>query len=240
MRLIRILLLVAAVFGICGLEASARGHRPYKPFKFPKIDHINVPPPAVENEKPLEWHTDFEKAAELADEENRPLMLLFTTEKAVESDPRCRFAGDALRKSARAVEVVPVKILPPPTTDTEELSREEAEEARKKDAEAWEAYRALVKRYKVEALPSLVFCASDEEKLLALRTPADSQILKELWRLGGLVEDYEKDRDERAAPDGGDVPQEPVKGDAEPDADAEPEAAGGGKDAPPPDDVDDF
>jgi hypothetical protein len=141
---------------------------------------------------PLDWMKDFDAAAKLAAEEKRPLMVLFSNENAERTVDSCRFANRPTRQAARGSGVVPVKLLAPqPVANPELLS---AEEAKKRGAEfekAKEKFEALLKRYSVTKVPTLLMAAPDCDKIEALVAPSDDAVCSSLAKLPDSVKEHE-------------------------------------------------
>lgn len=140
---------------------------------------------------PLDWMTDFDAAAKLAADEKRPLMVLFTNENAERTAPSCHFATKPTRQAVRDCKAVPVKLLPPQPLINPELLG--AEEVKKRNAEfekARERFEALVKRFAVSKVPSLMLAAPDADKLEMMVAPSDDDVCDRLAKLPDAVREH--------------------------------------------------
>jgi hypothetical protein len=137
---------------------------------------------------PLEWMKDFDAAAKLATDEKRPLMVLFSNENAERTVDSCHFATRTTRQAARGASVVPVKLLAPqPVTNPELLSPEEAKRRGAEFEKAKEKFEALIKRYSIAKVPTLLLAAPDSEKIEILVAPSDDEVCSGLARLPDAV-----------------------------------------------------
>jgi hypothetical protein len=147
---------------------------------------------AGDGEKPVKWLTDFDEAAEIAEERKRPMLLLFTTRALMDRSRSCTFAANRLRRRVRESKVVPVRLLPPVMLETKGLPPDEVKKRKELYAKAKKRYAELVKQYAINRGPSLLFCAADTKNLSTLLVPNDDQIENGFDRLYELVAAYEK------------------------------------------------
>jgi hypothetical protein len=150
-------------------------------------------------EEPLKWLTDYENACALAGREKRPLMMLFTSEEISRTSPRCRFSGDPVRRTVRKCGVVPLKVLPPKYPEVKNLSEEEAATRRKEYAESHKRYLTLTGKFRVHRGPALVFAAPDGTVLLRHVVPADSQIIASCWKARKILDEHQRQGEEKGA-----------------------------------------
>jgi hypothetical protein len=183
---------------------------------------------AGDGEEPVKWMTNLDEAAKLAVDEDRPMLILFTTRDLEAANGSCRFAPNSLRRAVRETGLVPVKVMPPVELTTANLSPEETEKRVRQYKEAYDRYLELLRDYGARKGPCLVFTAPDKAKLNLLEAPSDDEIAVAIGRLDDMLDAYA-----RLAGDGaGKAPAVDGKGSkaAGPDPGAEKPAAGG----PPP------
>jgi hypothetical protein len=167
-------------------------------------------------EKPIDWMTDFAAAVDLAGKEDRPLMVLFTTEQLARTSRSCTFQDDSMRRAVHSAKPVPVKILPPVQLDLRGVPKAEADARRRLFEKSRKQYAELIKKYRINTGPCLIFAAPDRSALNTLITPPDSKIKDTLARLPDLMNAYNKaaGKDPKAAgkqPDPAAKPADPPK-----------------------------
>ncbi len=199
---LRTLVLAILTVAVLGAQAQARGvRRPRRKWadrvrkairkeveRNPELTGMR----ASDAEKPLDWLTDFDQAAELAGREKRPLMVLFTSEELARTSTSCRFKANSVRRAARGAKVVPVRLLPPVMLSSRGVPKEEAAKRRELHAKAQKRYREVVRKYGISTGPCLVLAASDAARLNAQVAPTNDQIRAALARLGEMIEAHEK------------------------------------------------
>ncbi len=207
--------LIFSGLAVCLLGTVAEAGRPSRRSKWPKLrDAIRRElddgggAPA---EKPIEWMADFDAAAELADKEDRALMVLFTTQKLARTSTSCTFDDDSMRRAVHKAKPVPVKILPPVQLDLRGLAKSEADARRRLYEKSRKQYAELIRKYRINTGPCLIFAAPDKSALNTLVTPPDTKIKETLGRLPELLDAFNK-----AAGKG------PKAGDKQPDQAAKP------------------
>jgi hypothetical protein len=240
--------MIIAAVGVCFLSAGAQAarrprRRPFKNWRDRvkrEIDRARASgdrKPTVADmkagghgEKPVEWLTDFDEAAKMAAEQDRPMMVLFTTRQLMEKSRSCSFAANRVRRRVRESKVLPVRLLPPVKLSTKGIPKDEAKKREELYAKSRKRYMDLVKKYGINRGPCLVFCASDAKNLSSMLVPNDDQIEAGFDRLYDLVEAYKKTQPKKAgdakggdAPKGKDAPAKGKGGDAKKGGDQPPE-----------------
>lgn len=194
---LKTLILAALAVSVLGAQAHARGgRRPRRKWRNRVRREIEkssiLDAKSSDPQKPLDWLTDFDKAAELAGREKRPLMIVFTSEDLTRTSTSCRFKANNLRRAARKTNVVPLKLMPPVVLDTKGLPKEEAAKRRELYAKARKRYREIIRQFRISTGPCLVMTAPDAKSLSHQVTPTDAQIRTTLDRLGEMLEAHEK------------------------------------------------
>ena len=228
----RYLTVLASAFVAAGLMTSS-AHARGAGHKAPR-ETVVVNAPAVDPQPPVEWMTDFDEACKVAAKDQRPLLILFTTQDMERTSQSCRFAGDAVRKDVREAKVVPVKLMPPTVLDLTGLRPEELKQRQEAMKDANKKFDELAKRYGVTTVPSVVYAAPDAVKLTVQAAPAEADISAILDQLPGMVKVHMTAAAKEVKP------PEPVVVKNDPGKAPEPKAPEPKKPEPPKDNKDDF
>ncbi len=194
---LKTLILAALAVSVLGAQAHARGkRRPRRKWRDRVRKEVNkgtiLDMKSRDPQKPLDWLTDFDRAAEIAGREKRPLLIVFTSEELARTSTSCRFKANNLRRAARKAKVVPLKLMPPVMLDTKGIPKKEAAKRRELYAKAQKRYREVVRQFRVAAGPCLVMTAPDAKSLSHQVTPTDAQTKATLDRLGEMLAAHEK------------------------------------------------
>jgi hypothetical protein len=229
----RYLTILAGALLAVGLMTNAAYARGTGGHKAPR-ETVVVTAPAVDPQPPVEWMFDFDEACKVAAKEQRPLMILVTTQDMERTSQSCRFAGDAVRKDVREAKVVPVKVMPPAALDMSGMRPEELKQRQEAIKDANKKFEELGKRFGVTTVPSLVYAAPDAVKLTIQAAPQEGEVSALLDQLPGMVKLH------MAAAAKEVKPPEPVVVKNDPGKAPEPKPEEPKKPEPPKDNKDDF